>query len=492
MPDNSKDYYSLLGLPRSVTSDEIRHAYLKAAKHLHPDVNKSPGETEMFMTAQQAYQVLSDPARRAAYDATLPPERPIPPIINKRLLVSRKMLSPRKENQLVYLLIEMEAAKEYLGAASFVPLNICLALDVSTSMKGEKLEKAKETALHLIRKLRPQDIFSVVAFNDRAEVIIPASRQANPVKMENSIRRIETSGGTEMLNGLRVALDEVNRYHNPKYINQIILLTDGRTYGDEEACYALAKEAAIRGTGINGLGIGSGWNDIFLDHLATLTGGTSTLAPQPQDIERLLMEKFSSISKTFAENVSLEYKLDEGIEINYAFRLLPVTDPLPCENPLRMGPILQAWPFSVLIEFVVHPREDNSKNVTLLEGNFEISVNSLDVPLRSIPINVVLSLRDTIELDSPPAAMIQALSKLTLYRMQEKARSEISRGNYAQGSEHLQRLATRLLSQGERSLAKTIMLEIENIETSNSISEIGEKQIKYGTRGLFLPEEVRR
>jgi Ca-activated chloride channel family protein len=187
----------------------------------------------------------------------------------------------------------------------------------------------------------------------------------------------------------------------------------------------------------------------------------------------------------------LEYELDEGVEISYVFRLQPETDPLSCENPLRLGPILQAWPLSVLVEFIIHPQDVNNDFITLLQGKLEISASSLDTPIPRIPINIVLPIKETGSLESPPPAIIQALSKLTLYRMQEKARSEVAAGNYSKATEHLQRLATHLLAQGERSLAKTIILEIQNIETEKTYSEQGKKQIKYGTRALLLPEEIK-
>ncbi len=482
------NFYALLGLMRAASQEDIRRAYLKAAKRLHPDINVGPGETELFLDVQQAYQILSDPARKAAYDAALPEEEEPSPI-TQRILVSRKELSRLQEPQLIYLLAEFSPKKEFSEKANSAPLNLCLALDCSTSMKGEKLETVKATAIQLIRKLKPQDIFSVVTFSDRAEVVIPATRQGNARKMENQIQLLQTSGGTEIFQGLQASLDEVRRYKNPQSINHIILLTDGRTYGDESASYKLAKKAQEEKIGISGLGIGSGWNDVFLDQLASLTGGQTLLVSQPADIERLLTEKFANLSQTFADNVTLEYETDPGVEVSYAFRLQPETAPLATGNPLQLGPIRLNWPLSALLEFRIQPEATQGDRLTLIDGTIQISSALLDLPTYPIPLRLELTVSELALPETPPPVLIQALSKLTLYRMQEKARQEVAEGNLEIAGEHLQKLATRLLAQGERNLAKTILLEVENLEKERHFSAQGEKQIKYGTRALLLPGE---
>jgi curved DNA-binding protein CbpA len=68
------DYYATLGVPADATTAQIKKAYRKLARQHHPDTN--PGDTEAadrFKTITEAYEVLTDPARRQAYDATRPP-----------------------------------------------------------------------------------------------------------------------------------------------------------------------------------------------------------------------------------------------------------------------------------------------------------------------------------------------------------------------------------------------------------------------------------
>jgi Ca-activated chloride channel family protein len=484
--ERTQNHYINLKLPRDASEDEIRRAYKEAARRLHPDVNPQPGASDLFIEIQEAYETLSNPQRRANYDADLGLENKSEPTITINTVYSRSKIPALDDSQLFYILLEISATHS-TNQRNNIPLNLALVLDRSTSMQGAKMDMVKANAIRILRQMTPGDFISVVTFSDQAEVLIPAVHPIDISRIEARISLLQTGGSTELLNGLNCGLGEIRRHLNPKNINHLILLTDGHTYGDEKDCYQLAEEAADQGIGISGLGLGDKWNDEFLDKLAGISGGSSMYISAPKDLHQYMEEKFSNLVMVCAENLTLEFECDERVKMRYAFRLAPEPGHLPNESPLRMGRVLSNKALHIVFEFLIRGPLEQGKEVSLAKGRLTMEIPSQVVPFERFYIDFKRPIGDNSYYEPPNPTILQAMSQLSLYTLQEKAREEVLNGDIAKATRHLQNLATHLLSKGEMDLAHTVLVEAGQIQDSNRYSSDGDKRIKYGTRGLLLP-----
>jgi Ca-activated chloride channel family protein len=75
-------------------------------------------------------------------------------------------------------------------------VNVAIVLDKSGSMNGEKIARAREGAIMAVNRLRPDDIVSVVAYNDTVEVLLPATKVRDREEIITGINRLEVGGRT--------------------------------------------------------------------------------------------------------------------------------------------------------------------------------------------------------------------------------------------------------------------------------------------------------
>jgi Ca-activated chloride channel family protein len=478
------DYYGLLNLPRDATADEIRAAYFDAAKRLHPDANPDHEAKEQFLEIQEAYEVLTDEQKRADYNRTLP-EADTAGDISIKIKYSRSVIPMLDEPQLMYILVELICAAHF-DPTKLPPIEVCLVLDRSTSMNGPRLDFIKANAINLLKQLRPDDIVSVVTFSDRAEVIIPPTKVSTLGRSEGRINALQAYGATEIFQGLETGLSLLRSDSTNTSIRQCILLTDGHTYGDEQACFNLAKKASEDGITLNALGIGHEWNDAFLDQLTSISGGNAMYVSSPKDLAHYLEEKLGSLNRIYGRNAMFEFESDPGVDLKYAFRITPELAPLPLVSPINLGNIHYGRSLSVLFEFMVNSNSSQNDEVNIARGKVKVEIPSLNSLQNRLFVDIKRTISSSLERETPPAAIVEAMAKLSLYRLQEKARKEVENGDIEHATQHLQHLATHLLAEGDRELAHTVLVEAEHIQQSHRFSQEGDKRIKYGTRALLL------
>src|SRR5512139_1726517 len=132
-------------------------------------------------------------------------------------LCSRAGVQVMDQAQLIYILAELLPGDAL--AEIRLPLNFALLLDHSGSMAGEKLRTMKEAVKNIIDQLGPDDILSIITFESKTHVIVPAQPAANKLELKRQVELIKDAGGTNMAPGLREALKQVSRKQAESRIN---------------------------------------------------------------------------------------------------------------------------------------------------------------------------------------------------------------------------------------------------------------------------------
>ena len=479
--------YEFLGVSRNATPDEIKAAYRKIARRFHPDSNKdNPAAAMHFQDVTVAHELLSDPQRRRSYDQQT--QDPDALRFQMRSTASRSTALALPEPQVFYVLIEIlpDASINEADYNRKSSLNLTLVLDRSNSMSGTRLEKVKIAAHQIIDKMGPSDVLSVVSFNDFAEVVIPAGPVTDKAALKSRASMMLPGGGTEILKGLQLGVEQNRKFLGPRMVNHVILLTDGNTYGDEEQCIALAREVAREGISISAMGLGQEWNDRFLDELSSTTGGSTAYITSANAVVKFLNERVRSLSNVFAERVQVLAAVDPDIRIESAFRLSPNPQPVSArEGILLMGSLQIGRPISLLLQLEVPANQTvGARSV----ARFIVAADVLANKIQRMQSVEDLSLTFTAEpmQEDPPPAILDAIAKLTLYRMQERAQDALDKGDVRTATRRLENLATRLMEMGELELAAQAQMEAQQVTYTHSLSDAGRKSLKYQTRSLLI------
>jgi Ca-activated chloride channel family protein len=483
--DADRDYYAILEVPQSATDEEIKHAYRALARRYHPDSRTERAPTTLFHEIQTAYAVLGDPNRRRAYDrrrAELGLDEDAG--LGWEILLSRNQLCSLYEEQALYLLAVIRPATLVQGKR--LPLNLCLVIDRSTSMQGERLEHVKQAAHRIIDELEDDDVLAVVTFNDRAEVILPSRMGVNRAHAKAKIFSMQASGGTEIYQGMQVGLAEIEKFHGRHVTSHLILLTDGQTYGDEEDCITEARLAGARRIGITAMGIGEDWNDALLDEIATQSGGVSAYIASPSQVRSLLQQRVHSLGTVFAQGLTLELRCAEGVGIESVFRTSPYLERLTLTDGVISLGVLQAdAPFIIVMEMSVAQKPPGEHRLLQLELTGDIP--ALGRQGEKLRLDVQCAFTSTkLSPEPAPPAILSALSKVAIYRMQARAWDALDGGDVQTATHQLEMIATRLFDLGETQLARAAMLEAGRIAQGGVPTAKGRKELKYGTRSLAV------
>ncbi|MFQ3662969.1 MAG: VWA domain-containing protein [Chloroflexaceae bacterium] len=415
--------------------------------------------------------------------------------VTLRATLARPYL-PAQTAQVAYVLIEVQPTQ--VVAQVRMPVNVGFVLDRSGSMKGEKIERVRQAVSMAIDLLDTQDTASIVIFDHRTEVLVPAGPVTDRRAIKERVARIRDAGGTKIAPAVDRALREINRDHSGA-IRRLVLLTDGQTENENE-CLLRADDAGRLGVPITALGVGQDWNEDLLIEMANRSGGTADYIARPDEITEYFRNTVQRAQSVAVQNAVLNLRLVQGITPRAVWQVLPLISNLGYrplsdrEVSVPLGELETGAGRTLLVELLVDQRPAGTYRIGQAEVSYDVP--ALGRAGEKNRVDVLLTFTDDAQqLQQVHPGVMNVVEKVSAFKLQTRALQDLAQGDVAGATQKLKSAVTRLLNQGEVELAQTMEQEIKNLEQSGQLSSEGQKTIKFQGRktvrlsDMDLPKE---
>ena len=197
------------------------------------------------------------------------------------------------------------------------PVNLSIVLDHSGSMSGQKLENAKKAAIEALRHLNGDDIFSLVIYDHTVETVVHAGRPTDKESLESQIRQISAGGNTALFGGVSQGAAEIRKHLDEKYVQRIILLSDGLANvgpSSPEDLGRLGRGLIKEGISVSTVGVGTDYNEDLMTRLSERSDGNTYFVQSSTDLPRIFSAELGEVMAIVAKKVKVTIECEDGIE----------------------------------------------------------------------------------------------------------------------------------------------------------------------------------
>jgi len=199
-----------------------------------------------------------------------------------------------------------------------IPLNVAVVLDKSGSMGSDrKMENAKRGAMEIVERLGRDDTISLVVYDNHPRVLIPAQSVKNKGALIETISSVFSGGSTALHGGVMLAAAEVRRNISWRYINRVILLSDGLAnvgpQSTEDLAY-LGKSLGSEGITVTTIGVGLDYNEDLMTALAARSGGNAYFASSAHELPKIFAEEIGEAMTVVARDARIRLHCPEGMK----------------------------------------------------------------------------------------------------------------------------------------------------------------------------------
>jgi Ca-activated chloride channel family protein len=202
------------------------------------------------------------------------------------------------------------------------PVNCAVVIDRSGSMGMEgKIENARSAVCALIDELRPDDVLSIVIYDDVVEVLRPAGRVGDKTLLRRLVDEIVPRGWTNLGGGMVEGFRQSERYLREGYVNRVVLVSDGlanRGITDPGELDRIARRYRQQGISLSAIGVGLEYNENLMVALANGGGGNYYYLEHSGNLASIFRREFNLISTLVAQSATLDLQLGKGVSFRDA------------------------------------------------------------------------------------------------------------------------------------------------------------------------------
>ena len=221
-----------------------------------------------------------------------------------------------------FVLVELDAPPATTQSKR-EPVNVAFVLDRSGSMGGRKIQLARRAIETAIGRLRPEDRFAVIAYDEHIDVVVEstaASSEAKDGAIER-VRRIDARGSTDLGGGWLKGAEQVALHQatlGGGGIHRVLLLTDGlanKGITDPAELSRHAGELRARGISTTTFGVGEDFDETLLQGMADAGGGHFYYIERPEQITDLIASEVGELLEIVARDAAIEITAPDGMTI---------------------------------------------------------------------------------------------------------------------------------------------------------------------------------
>ncbi|MEW5872098.1 MAG: VWA domain-containing protein [Chloroflexota bacterium] len=418
--------------------------------------------------------------------------------INLKATLHRPLYQAMPTPQQAYILLEALPTAAAPGVGSQA-INFSLVLDRSGSMAGEKLRHMKDAAKQVVSRLGPEDLLSVVVFDDvePADLVLPAAPVQDPEMIQRKIDSIQERGGTHMSTGMDLGLQELRRGQSIDRVSCMLLLTDGQTWEDEQKCRDLAEQSQAAGIPIHVLGLGVGaesnWDPRLLEDIAQRSGGEWVVVDSPDKVEAVFEKTLKGMQGTAVTNAHLTMRMVQGITPRTVWRVTPLISRLDhravstYDVQVFLGDIQHGLGQSVLADLLLPPRQAGTFRMIQADISYDVPGSGLTEQKASVDV-VMTFTDDAAQANQTNGYVMNIVERVVAHKLQTQALDEAAAGDVARATQRLKAAATRLLEIGEVEMAEQANQQAQKMEQGGQMDLEAAQKMRYATKRLTEAE----